>query len=434
MNIEEIWQKALAELELEVSRATFATWFQNTSLNNVDDGMAIVFVPNAFAKEWLQKKYHKCIVRALRNHCDLVKSVDYRVVSPESIGIIQPQSKRPKQKEPKEEQLEFKDFSSDPQTNLNPKYTFDNFIVGSFNELAHAAALSVTKNLGRLYNPFFIYGGVGLGKTHLLQAIGHEAKKENPQLKVLYITSEKFANELISLIQNREPLQLFKEKYRNVDLLIIDDVQFIAGKSKTEEELFHTYNTLYYEQGKQIIFSADRPPQAILNLEQRLKSRFESGLIADIAEPEYEARLAILKSKSEEREYMPNDEILEYVASIIQKNIRELEGALNILIAKARLKSKPISIEEAKDAIEQLISRSKKIVSMQQIIQTVSSFYDLDKKELFERSRRREIVYPRQIAMFLLREDFHASFPNIGQKFGGRDHTTAIHAYEKIAR
>jgi len=431
MTNEEVWQKTLGEIELGVSRATFATWFQNTSLSleNKQGGVAIVFVPNAFAKDWLQKKYHKCILKALRSHYEEIKNIEYHVVSQKSDGVPHARQKII----PPNEQLEFKEFSSDPNTGLNPKYTLDSFIVGSFNELAYTAAMSVTKNIATLYNPFLVSGGVGLGKTHLLQAMGNEIKKSAPNFKILYLTSERFASELISLLQNREPVQSFKDKYRNVDVLIMDDIQFLAGKSKTEEEFFHTFNTLS-EQGKQMIFSSDKPPQTILNLAERLRSRFEAGLIADIGEPEYEARLAILQLKSREKEYPQNLEVLEYAASVIQRNIRELEGALNLLVARSKMKSQPLTLEEAKVVLEQLTSRSKKIVTIQQIIQAVVEFYDLDEKELFERSRRREIVKPRQVAMYLLREDFHGSYPYIGQKFGGRDHTTALHAYEKISR
>ena len=240
-------------------------------------------------------------------------------------------------------------------------------------------------------------------------------------------------NELISLIQNREPLNSFKEKYRNVDLLIIDDVQFIAGKAKTEEEFFHTFNVLY-ENGKQIVFSSDRPPQAIPNLEERLRSRFEAGLIADIGEPEYEARLAILKSKISGSARPLSDEVLEYIASVIQKNIRELEGALNLLNAKEKVKEAPLTLDEVKNTLNQLSARSQRVVSTQQILKVVSVFYNIDERDLLARSRKREIVKPRQVAMYLIREDFNGSYPYIGQKLGGRDHTTALHGYDKISK
>lgn len=432
MNQDELWQSVLGEIEVEVSRANFATWFKNTSIQDIQDGVALISVPNAFAKEWLERKFHKNILRSLRNRSQDIRNANYIVIA----GDTPPPAlikKKLKQQEAIEEQLEFKEFSIDRETNLNPKYIFESFIIGTFNEFAHAAAVSITKNLGTLYNPFFVYGGVGLGKTHLLHAIGNQVKKDHPNYKVLYLTSEKFVNELISVIQNREPLHNFKEKYRNVDLLIIDDVQFIAGKAKSEEEFFHTFNSLY-ERGKQIIFSSDKPPQAIQNLEERLRSRFEAGLTTDISEPEYEARLAILKAKVENKELQIPLETLEYIASLIQKNIRELEGALNLIIAKSKLKGRPLTLEEAKISLEQISSNTKRPVTINQIIKAVSEFYDLGEGGLFERSRRREVVRPRQIAMYLLREDFHGSYPFIGQKLGGRDHTTALHAYEKISK
>ncbi|MEK7643134.1 MAG: chromosomal replication initiator protein DnaA [Patescibacteria group bacterium] len=432
MTNEELWQSALNEMEFEVSRANFATWFRDTILQHVQEGVATIAVPNAFAKEWLEKKFHKQIMRSLRTNVPEIRSAVYVVHS--TLAPQQPQIQRKsQQQDTSDEQLDFKEFSVDQETYLNPKYTFESFIVGSFNELAHAAALALSQNLGTLHNPFFVYGGVGLGKTHLLHAIGNQIKKDHPSYKVLYLTSERFVNELITMLQNRESIQIFKEKYRTVDLLIVDDVQFIAGKTKSEEELFHTFNSLY-ERGKQVVFSSDKPPQAIQNLEERLRSRFQAGLTVDISEPEFEARLAILRTKAESRDFPIPSDIMDYIASTVQKNIRELEGALNILIAKSKLKGRILTLEEIKTSLEQLTNKAKKVVTTSQIIKAVSEFYDLGETGLFERSRRREVVKPRQLAMYLLREDFHGSYPFIGEKLGGRDHTTALHAYEKISR
>jgi len=432
MNHEELWRSVLGEIEFEVSRANFATWFKHTSIQGIAGGIATIVVPNAFAKEWLEKKFHKNILKSLRSNSQEIRNAAYVVAIGEPITPPTPK-KRVQQHESTDEQLEFKEFSVDRDTNLNPKYTFETFIIGTFNEFAHAAGISITKNLGSLYNPFFVYGGVGLGKTHLLHAIGNKVKQEHPDYKILYLTSERFVNELISILQNREPLNAFKEKYRSIDLLIIDDVQFIAGKAKSEEEFFHTFNALY-ERGKQIIFSSDKPPKAIQNLEERLRSRFEAGLTADISEPEYEARLAILRLKVAQKEYLLADNVLEYIASSIQKNIRELEGALNLVVAKAKVKGRPLSLDEARIALEQITIGNKRIVTVNQIMKAVSEFYELVDGGLLERSRRREVVKPRQIAMYLLRDDYHGSYPMIGQKLGGRDHTTALHAYEKISR
>jgi len=434
MKNEELWQIVLNEAELSISRANFITWFKHTFISHNEQGIITVSVPNGFTKEWLENKYHKLVMHAIRTTCPEVRSVEYVV----STAVPQENSQQitplqvTKSTKPIEEQLEFQELKIDKNTNLNPRYVFETFIVGSFNELAYAAAQSVVKNIASLYNPLFVYGGVGLGKTHLLQATGNAIKQQNPALRVYYTTSEYFTNELVAAIQNHEP-QRFKDRYRQFDVLIIDDIQFIAGKVRTQEEFFHTFNTLY-ENNKQIIFSSDRPPKSIADLEERLRSRFEAGLIADISQPDYETRLAILKTKlATKKEELPA-EIMEYIASVVEKNIRELEGALNIINAQARMTGAVPSIEETKELLLQITSRQKRVVTAANIIKEVCVFYDINERQLFERSRRREVVKPRQIAMYFLREDFHGSFPYIGQKFGGRDHTTAIHAYEKIVK
>ena len=429
MTNEELWQAALNELELAVSKANFITWFQNTSVADRQDGVIILNVPNAFAKEWLEYKYHKFILKSLRALAPEIRNVEY-VISSEITPLLQ-KRRRERGISSQDEQLEFKELLVDRETNLNPRYIFDSFIVGPFNELAHAASMAVSKNPGSAYNPLFLYGGVGLGKTHLLQSIGNDIKKSNPRLKVLYTTSERFTSELVSFMQSNEA-NIFKDKYRSYDLLIIDDIQFIAGKVKTQEELFHIFNSLY-EMGKQIVFSSDKPPHAINDLEERLKSRFEGGMVADIGAPEYESRLAILKSKSLGKEAYLNQEILEFIASNVQKNIRELEGALNAVVAKCKLSGTILSIPDVKEMLDKN-TQSKRIVTANQIIKCVADFYDVNEKILYEKTRKKEIVKPRQIAMYLLREDFNGSYPYIGQRFGGRDHTTAIHAFDKISK
>ena len=429
MTNEELWQSALNELELAVSKAKFITWLQNTSVADRQDGMVVLNVPNAFAKEWLEYKYHKFILKALRALAPDVRNVEY-VISSEITPLLQ-KRRRERGMVSQDEQMEFKELLVDRETNLNPRYTFDTFIVGPFNELAHAASVAVSKNLGQAYNPLFLYGGVGLGKTHLLQAVGNEVKKTSSRLKVLYTTSERFTSELVNFMQNNEA-NIFKDKYRSYDLLIIDDIQFVAGKVKTQEELFHIFNSLY-ETGRQIIFSSDKPPHAINDLEERLKSRFGGGMVADIGQPEYESRLAILRSKSQGRESYVNQDTLEFIASSVQKNVRELEGALNAVVAKSKLSGKMLSIPEVKEILDKN-TQPKRIVTANQIIKCVAEFYDMNEKILFEKTRKKEVVKPRQIAMYLLREDFGGSYPFIGQRFGGRDHTTAIHSFEKIAR
>lgn len=434
MNNQELWTRALSEIELSVSRANFVTWFKDTKVLDQKEGAVVVAVPNGFSKEWLENKYHKFILKSIRSLVPEVRSVSYSIVSPDETragGFLSLKTKPKKDFSlPSEEQLEFKEFAVDPKTNLNPKYTFEAFIVGSFNELAHAAALAVTQNLGRAYNPLFIYGGVGLGKTHLLQAIGNSLIKENKNKKVIYITSERFSNELVSSLQNNTAHN-FKEKYREYDLLIVDDVQFFAGKTKTQEEFFYTFNTLF-DAGKQVVFSSDRPPKSIQDIEERLRSRLEAGATIDISEPEYETRLAILKSKATERKMDIAEDCLELIASVVQKNIRELEGALNTIQIQSKYQNKTLSFEEIKVILNKTI-KPKSTITPTQIIKTVAEFFDIPEKSIFEKTRKTEIVKPRQIAMYLIREDLKGSYPYIGQKFGGMDHTTAIHAYEKVS-
>ena len=429
---EEFWQAVLAQIQLTTSPANFATWFKNTEITSQKEGKLIVGVPNSFAKEWLENKYGKAIFKILHGLDEEIKEVKYevrksgfkvlkRTPGPSDLGQIAETG-----------QLGFQEFEIDKETSLNPRYTFENFVVGPFNELAQAAAEAAAKNPGQVYNPLFIYGGVGLGKTHLLQAIGNEVIKNFPQRKVKYTPSEKFTAGVVSSIRNRE-MESFKSKYQAIDVLIIDDIQFLAGKEKTQEEFFHTFNALY-EKNKQIVLSSDRPPKAIPALAERLRSRFEGGMIADISYPDYETRIAILKAKCLERKVELQDEVLGYIASNIQRNIRELEGALNRLIAYQKLQNLAPDLEVAKFLLKNLLSAPSKVVSVKKIIQAVAEFYDLKEKEIISSSRKKEIVKPRQIAMYLLREELKSSFPFIGRKFGGKDHTTAIYAFEKISK
>lgn len=438
MDLRELWKAALGEIGLQISKANYKTWLANTSIVDKKDGVVIIAVPNSFTKEWLENKYHKFILRSLRNIESEIKEVIYQIKP----GYAQKESKDKKQ--PKEDeliihkQLDFAELNVDTETNLNPRYTFNNFVVGSFNELAHAAASAVVKNLGNKYNPLFIYGGVGLGKTHLIQAIGNAVKKENPGKKIKYVTSERFTSEVITTLRSGSlrpnDMDDFKKRWREIDLLIIDDVQFLSGKEKTQDEFFHTFNALY-DAGKQIIISSDRPPKSIQTLEERLRSRFEGGMIADIGYPELETRIAILKAKANEKGLDFSDEIFEYVASNIKKNVRELEGALNRLIASnLSVGKKELNLTEVKKVLNTIINTPKKSTTLKNIIKTVVEFYDISEKELLERSRKKEIVKPRQVTMYLLREELKCSFPFIGLKIGGRDHTTAIHACEKIKK
>ena len=427
---DELWQATLAQLQFKISPANFATWLKNTFILSKKEGTLFVSVPNNFSKEWLEHKYNKIIFRAIRSLDAEVREIRYTVEKIQQKpreAILRPQVQK------EEDQMEFPEFKVDRSTNLNARYAFDNFIVGPFNELAHAAALAVVKNPGGVYNPLFIYGGVGLGKTHLLQAGGNQIMKDAPLKKLKYISSERFTSGVVSAIRNKS-VDALRSLYRELDVLIIEDVQFLAGKDKTQEELFHTFNTLY-EAGKQIIFSSDRPPKAIPALEERLRSRFEGGMVADISLPDYETRVAILKTKMQEKELPLDEEVLDYIASHIQRNIRELEGALNRLAAFSRLNSGKVpALTEAKAMLRTVIQSPNRVANPRKILQAVAEFYDLKEKDLMALSRKKEVVRPRQIAMHLLREELKSSYPFIGKRFGGKDHTTAIYACEKITK
>ena len=427
MTNEELWQAVLAQIQLHISSANFSTWFKNTDIVSQKEGLITVSVPNSFVKEWLENKYNKEVFKILHNLHSDIREVNYVVVK---IGLKT--LKRAPAALMETDQLEFQEFVVNKETNLNPRYTFDSFIVGPFNELPHAAATAVAKNPGLVYNPLFIYGGVGLGKTHMLQALGNEIVKNLPKKKVKYVSSEKFTSEVVSSIRNHS-MDAFKSKYRAVDMLIIDDIQFLAGKEKTQEEFFHIFNVLY-ENNKQIVLSSDRPPKAIQALAERLRSRFEGGMIADISIPDLETRIAILKMKAQEKSVDFSDDIYQYIASVIKRNIRELEGALNRLIVYQKLNDHHPDLEAVKTLLKNLLASPTRIITPRKIIQTVAEFYDLKEREILTRSRKKEIVLPRQIAMYLLRKELKSSFPFIGRKFSGKDHTTAIHSYQKIVK
>jgi chromosomal replication initiator protein len=433
MTNEELWQAVLAQIQFAVSRANFATWFRNTKIVSNKNGEVLISVPNSFSKEWLSNKYHSLILKILRSLDKNIKVINF-VVEPKNSSLIKTKisSRTKKTLPPDESQLQFQKFKVDQKTNLNPRYTFDNFVVGSFNELAHAAAWAVSENPGAVYNPLFVYGGVGLGKTHLLQATGNRITTLFPQKRVKYTTAESFISGIVEAIRNQE-IEELKKKLRKIDVLIMDDVQFFAGKEKTQEEFFHIFNSLYQAQ-KQIILSSDRPPNAIPAIEERLRSRFEGGMIADIGMPDFETRVAILKAKCEEKDITLPQEVLEYIASNIQKNIREMEGALNRLMIYYKLNQKIPDLEVCKKLLRSLIISPKKSTSFKKIIKVVASFYDLEEKEILLPTRRKEIVKPRQVAMYLLRHELKESFPSIGRRFNGKDHTTAIYACEKIAK
>jgi len=424
----QLWDSVLGEVSLHVSKANFSTWFKNTQIVKQEDGVVVLGVPNEFVKDWLFNKYHKLLLRALRELSEGVRVVEYVITKEKSVV----ENKTPILISHSENELPLGDLYVDKRDNLNPRYTFDSFIIGPFNDLAHAAAQAVLKSPGVVYNPFFIHGGTGLGKTHLIQAIGNYIKATGGgNKKIHYATSEKFSIDYISSLQNNR-VNEFKEKYRKFDVLIMDDIQFLSNKEKTQEELFHLFNTLY-DNNKQIIFSSDQHPNFIPGLEERLKSRFGAGMIVDISQPDYESKFAILRHKAESRGFSPPMEILEYLASSLDVNIRELEGILNTLICQAQLKNRDLSIEEVKALIKNN-TKPRKIASIKEIVKTVAGFYNIEESSIYEKTRRKEIVKPRQVVMYLLREDFGVSYPTIGQKMGGRDHTTVMHSCEKIKK
>lgn len=421
MDTQKIWQAVLGELEVTLSRANFTTWFKNTSLDSVQGDVVRVMVPNVFTKEWLQRKYLDDILAALGKHIPECRRVEFKVGS--LAQAAQPSADSSEPATP-EEPAAAKTPSS------LPKNSFENFVVGGNNRLAHAAARAVTKNPGGTYNPLFIYGGAGLGKTHLMQAIGREIETTTDK-SVLYVTTEQFTNDLISAIsQNRTAT--FKSRYRKVDVLLVDDIQFLAGKETMQEEFFHTFNALH-EEGRQIVLTSDRPPKAIPTLEERLRSRFEWGMIADLGPPELETRTAILQFKAKQKGYDVAPEVLDFIARSIQQNIRELEGALIRIMAHAELAGTSPTVEAAEQVLGTILSSSHhRQVTTTQIIEAVSKFYDVTIDDLKGPKRQKEIVKPRQMVMYLLREEANLSYPKIGQELGGRDHTTVIYAVDKI--
>ena len=435
MTNEDIWQAVLGEVELAVSPANFVTWFKNTSILSVEDGRVNIRVPNGFAKEWLENKYNRYIITALRNFIDDVREISCSVVaSPEVAPKKELDSAVPASAQvPNLGKISHESLSL--RANLNPRYIFDNFVVGANNELAHAACEAVAKSPGSAYNPLFIYGGVGLGKTHLLQSVGNALIEHNPDTKIIYATAEYFTNQYVDMVKNNQAHE-FKRAYINADLLLIDDIQFIGGKEKTQEEFFHVFNTLH-QTNKQIVLTSDRPPKAIAMLEDRLRSRFEGGMIADVSRPDIETRIAILQYKLSDKktDIEIDNEVLSYIATNIQHNIRELEGALNRVIAACELSRSEPNLANVKKILGDIIhSGKKKGVTFKQILEGVAEYYDVATQDLVNRCRRRDIVRPRQIAMFLMRAELQASYPGIGEQLGGRDHTTAMHAYEKISK
>ncbi len=420
----ELWENALVELELTISKPNFNTWFKDTHIVRVEDGAVHLGVPSQFARDWLSTKFHKDILRSLRGLSENVRVVEYVISrsakkTSEEVALSVPAAAQ-------ELPLE----AVHPKTNLNPRFTLGSFVVGPFNELAHAAAQAVIRKPGIAYNPLLVYGPTGLGKTHLIQAVGNHFRMSAPERKVYYTTSEKFSMDYVSSLQSNKT-QSFKEKYRQYDLLIMDDIQFLAGRDKIKEEFFHLFNFLH-DNNKQLVFSSDQHPNVIQNLEDRLKSRFAAGMVVSVTPPDHQSRLAIVRSKAAAHGVMMPDEVLEYLAATVEGNVRELEGALNTLLIQFEMRGNPLTLSDAKTLLRGAGAATKKAVSVQEVVKTIASFYGVEETSIYEKTRRKEVVRPRQVIMYLLREDFRISFPTIGEKLGGRDHTTVIHSCEKI--
>src|SRR4051794_40520274 len=432
MVAKQVWRAALGELQVSLSPANYETWLKETALVDVDDQRFRIAVPNGFAKDWLETRYRSLISQTLARIVGYSVQVEFIVNAAEApatdatangstngSGSVRVEPTRV--------------GGEGGTTNINPRYTFANFIVGSANRLAHAASLSVAERPGHAYNPLFLYGGVGLGKTHLMHAVGNQVIAKFPRKRVVYATSEKFTNEFITSIQQGK-IDEFRGRYRRIDLLLIDDIQFIADKERTQEEFFHTFNAIH-EDGKQIVLSSDRPPKAILTLEERLRSRFEWGLIADLTAPDLETRIAILRAKAEEGAVPITSDVIEFIARKVVSNIRELEGALNRIVAYASMGGIPITIELAQAVLSNVLYNPKKrLVTPERIAQTVAEYYGLDMDALRGQKRDRAIVLPRQIAMFLMREETDVSPLRIRAELCGRDHSTVLHACDKINR
>jgi chromosomal replication initiator protein len=426
-NITDLWNKVLGEIKIKLSKPSFETWLKSTIAHSLQEDTLVVTAPNEFARDWLESRYSTLIAKTLQELTGAELTVKFIIPQnqmEEDLNFEQALKKTPKVTA---------DTQEVTQSMLNSKYTFDTFVIGSGNRFAHAASLAVAEAPAKAYNPLFIYGGVGLGKTHLMHAIGHYVIDHNPAAKVVYLSSEKFTNEFINSIRDNKTVD-FRNKFRSVDVLLIDDIQFLAGKEQTQEEFFHTFNTLH-EESKQIVISSDRPPKEIPTLEDRLRSRFEWGLITDITPPDLETRIAILRKKAKAEGLDIPNEVMLYIANQIDTNIRELEGALIRVVAFSSLINQDMNADLAAEALKDIIPSSKpKTITIQDIQEIISNQYNVKLEDFAAKKRTKMIAFPRQIAMYLSRELTDFSLPKIGEEFGGRDHTTVIHAHEKISK
>lgn len=421
----ELWEYVLSQVELSVSSANFNTWFRESSIVKIEDGIVFIGVPSLFFRDWYQKRFNTLILKILRDLSYEYRNIEY--------AIVKDVSRKPREvkRTVPTPELPLDDFYINKSDNLNPRYTFDSFVVGAFNELAYTAAQAALHRPGITYNPLFIYGDTGRGKTHLIQAIGNQYKKLYPNRKVYYLTSDRFGNEYTDSLQAGNANR-FKEKYRQYDLLIIDDVQFFSKKDKFQEELFHLFNYLY-DNNKQILFSSDRAPIAIPDIADRLRGRFSSGMTVDISEPDSESRVAIVRKKLASNGVTISDEVAEFVANSVPGSIRELEGYINNIVCQTQIKGVPPDLAEVRQSLRSF-SRPTKTISVKHVVSKVAEFYGIEEESIYEKTRRREVVRPRQVIMYILREDFSVSYPTIGTKLGGRDHTTVIHSCEKVKR
>lgn len=424
MEHQELWNAVLKEMEKRISRTNFSMWLKNTAVSYINGDSLGVAVDNAFAKSWVEDKYQKEILGIVRTLNPAVKRIEVVISSSTA-----PAAKRPSRTAPTPAAVPL-ELRVDAITGLNARYTLDSFVVGQSNEFAHAAASAIVEEVGTKYNPFFIYGGVGLGKTHLMHAIGQYVVQHGGGLRLTYISSERFMNEMINAVRYDRILE-FRERYRSVDVLLVDDIQFVAGKEGTQNEFFHTFNALYDAQ-KQIILSSDRPPHEIPRLEERLRSRFEWGLIADVQPPNLETKVAILRKKADAEAIPLPDNVAMYIASRIKSNIRELEGSLIRLIAYASLTGRTISVELAQEVLRNVIDHDDRAVTIEQIQKYVADYYQLKVTDLKSRNNAKSVAMPRQVAMYLCKKLTRASLPEIGKHFGGKHHSTVIHSINKV--
>lgn len=424
MSNKELWQNALVQIELATSEASFRTWFRGTDIIGREGGTVHIAVPSKIVKEWLIDKHNKLILGILRTIDNSIRSIEYSVHrTPSAV------ERKTEKATSQNASLDLQSLYIDKRDNLNPRYTFETFVVGPFNQLAHAAAKAVLDRPGLAYNPLFIYGATGHGKTHLIQAVGNYFKRSHANKKVFYVTSERFTTDYINAVRAGRA-NSFKDQYRQYDVLVMDDIQFIADREKTQEELFHLFNALY-DNNKQIVFSSDKHPSLLSGFEDRLKGRFSAGMIAEIPEPDVESRIAIIRTKMEQLGFSLPDDIVSFLAENVRGNIRELEGILNMIVCRSQLKGKTVTQADVRSLIKHNV-RPNKGISVEEVVRRISQYYEVAEKSIYEKTRKKEVVKPRQVIMYILREEFNVSYPSIGEKLGGRDHTTVIHSCEKI--